>query len=146
MRKVFACCIVLAALVFVVAGCGSEKESEKGDTDTVGTQAACAAPALSSTTKLPANFPTVSKATYTKESTEGPTDVTEGYFMGSVEEGHDAYKTALGTNGYVVTDDELDEHDSEVNWKGHGRSGQVALREQCGEHDKIYVKVTNRPA
>jgi hypothetical protein len=46
----------------------------------------------------------------------------------------------------VVTDDELDAHDSEVNWKGHGRSGQVALKEQCGENDKIYVKITNRPA
>jgi hypothetical protein len=106
----------------------------------------CTAPALSSTTKLPANWPQVSSATYTKESTDGPTNIVEGYFSGSVKDGHSAYKQALGTNGYEVTDDELDAHDSEVNWKGHGRSGQVALREQCGENDKIYVKITNRPA
>ncbi|HEY6835240.1 MAG TPA: hypothetical protein VI142_02115 [Gaiellaceae bacterium] len=138
---------VLGAVVLALAGCGSSKKTEtKGETDTVGTQAACDASALSSTTKLPPNFPKVAQATYTTESTEGPTDLTEGYFMGSVKDGHEAYKTALGTNGYEVTDDELDEHDSEVNWKGHGRSGQVALREQCGESDKIYVKVTNRPA
>jgi hypothetical protein len=144
MRKGFACCILLAAVVLVVAGCWGGKN--KAETDTVGTQAACDAPALSSATKLPANFPQVAQATYTKESTEGPTDVTEGYFMGSVKEGHDAYKSALNTNGYQVTHDELDEHDSEVNWKGHGRSGQVALREQCGDADKIYVHITNRPA
>jgi hypothetical protein len=137
---------VLGALALALAGCGSSKEREKADTDTVGTQAACDASALSSTTKLPPNFPNVAQSTYTKESAEGPTDITEGYFMGAVKEGHDAYKSALGTNGYQVTHDEFDEHDSEVNWEGHGRSGQVALREQCGENDKIYVKVTNRPA
>jgi len=27
-----------------------------------------------------------------------------------------------------------------------GRTGQVALRERCGEGDKIYVHITNRPA
>jgi len=149
MRKVFACCLVLAAVVFIVAGCGSKKESEKGDTDqaqTKATQAACDGSALTATTKLPPNFPTVAQATYTKESTEGPTDVTEGFFMGSVKDAHSAYTSALGTNGYQVTHDELDEHDSEVNWEGHGRSGQVAIREQCGEGDKVYLHVSNRPA
>jgi hypothetical protein len=33
-----------------------------------------------------------------------------------------------------------------VSWKGEGRSGQVALREDCGDADKIYVHITNRPA
>ena len=134
---------LLGAVVVVLAGCGGKEK----DTQASGaTKAACDGSALSDTPKLPPNFPGVSNATFTKESTEGPTDVTEGYFMGSVSDGHDAFKQALGTNGYTVTHDELDEHDSEVNWSGHGRSGQVALREQCGESDKIYVKVTNRPA
>jgi hypothetical protein len=133
---------LLGAFVAVLAGCGGEKDKQASSA----TKAVCTAPALSSTTKLPANWPQVSSATYTKESTDGPTDVVEGYFSGSVSDGHAAYKQALGTNGYTVTHDELDEHDSEVNWKGHGRSGQVALREQCGENDKIYVKITNRPA
>jgi hypothetical protein len=141
--------MALAALVFVVAGCGSRKESAGGETDqaaTKATQAACDGSALSATTKLPPNFPAVAQARYTKESTAGPTDVTEGFFMGSVKQGHSAYTSALDTNGYQVTHDELDDHDSEVSWTGHGRSGQVAIREQCGDKDKVYLHITNRPA
>ena len=41
--------------------------------------------------------------------------------------------------------DELEEHDSEVSWKGQGRSGQVALREECGDSDRTFVHITNRP-
>lgn len=133
---------LLGAVVIVLAGCGGEDKDKEASG---ATKAVCTAPALSSTTKLPPGWPQVSDSTYTKESTDGPTNIVEGYFMGSVEDGHAAYKQALGTGGYTVTDDELDEHDSEVNWEGHSRSGQVALREQCGENDKIYVKITNRP-
>jgi hypothetical protein len=138
---------LLCLFAVVLAGCGGG--SKKGDTDTQATgaaKAACEGSALASPSKLPPNFPQVQNATYTKEGTEGPTDIVEGYFSGSVKDGHAAYTKALNTGGYAVTHDELDEHDSEVNWKGHGRSGQVALREQCGESDKIYVRVTNRPA
>jgi hypothetical protein len=39
----------------------------------------------------------------------------------------------------------LEEHDSEASWSGEGRSGQVALREDCADSDKIYVHITNRP-
>jgi hypothetical protein len=134
---------LLGVALLALAGCGGK---EKDTEASAATKAVCEGSALSSTTKLPAGFPRVSNVTFTKQSTEGPTDVTEGFFMGSVKDGHAAFKQALGTNGYTVTHDELDEHDSEVNWQGHGRSGQVALREQCGENDKIYVHITNRPA
>lgn len=133
---------LLGALVVVLAGCGKEADREASSA----TKAVCNGSALSATTKLPAGFPQVSNATYTSESAQGPTDFTEGYFAGSVADAHDAFKGALGSGGYTVTHDELDEHDSEVDWKGHGRTGQVALRDQCGSSDKIYVKVTSRPA
>ena len=47
--------------------------------------------------------------------------------------------------GYKVLFEELEDHDSEVSWQGEGRTGQVALRDECGG-DKIYVHITNRPA
>ena len=149
MRKVFACCIVLATLVFVVAGCGSKKEAARGDTDqalTKETQAACDGSPLSAAVKLPPSFPQVENATYTQQRTEGPTEVVEGYFKGSVKDAHDEYKKELKEAGYKILFDELEDHDSEVSWSGEGRTGQVALREQCGEGDKIYVHITNRPA
>jgi hypothetical protein len=147
MRKVFACCMVLAALVFVVAGCGSKKES--ADTDQAlnkESQAACNGSPLSAAVKLPPSFPQVENATYTQQRTEGPSEVVEGYFKGSVKDAHDEYKKELQAAGYKILFDELEDHDSEVSWSGEGRTGQVALREQCGEGDKIYVHITNRPA
>ena len=47
--------------------------------------AACDGSALTEAPKLPASFPQVENATYTQQSTQGPTDVVEGYFEGSVE-------------------------------------------------------------
>jgi hypothetical protein len=149
MRQVFACCIVLAALAFVVAGCGSKKEADNGDTDqalTKESQAACDGSPLSAAVKLPPSFPQIENATYTQQRTEGPTEVVEGHFEGSVKDAHDEYKKELQGAGYKILFDELEDHDSEVSWSGEGRTGQVALREQCGEGDKIYVHITNRPA
>ena len=150
MRQVLAGCLVLAALVFVVAGCGlKEKEGEKGDTDqalTKESQAACNGSALTDAAKLPPSFPQVENATYTQQKTEGPTEIVEGYFEGSVKDAHDEYKKELQGAGYKILFDELEDHDSEVSWSGEGRTGQVALREQCGDADKIYVHITNRPA
>jgi len=133
--------------VLLLAGCGgkkSEKESESElNKDAV---AACNGTALSEAPKLPASFPQVENVTYTKQSTEGPTQVVEGYFEGSVKDAHDEFKKELQGAGFDVLFDELEDHDSEVSWKGEGRSGQVALREECGSDEKIFVHITNRPA
>jgi hypothetical protein len=83
--------------------------------------------------------------TYTKQEITGPTVVVEGYFNGDVEEAHDEWKKELEASGYKILFDEVEEHDSEVSWEGEGRTGQVAIREECGEDDKIYVRITNRP-
>ncbi len=139
-------CALLAAFAFAIAGCGGggEKESEPA---TEQAQAACNGAALAGTEKLklPPSFPQVENVTFTEQRTEGPTDVVEGYFMGSLEDAHDEYKKELEGAGYKVLFDEIEEDDSEVSWEGEGRTGQVALRKECGEDDKIYVHITNRP-
>ncbi|MDQ2909706.1 MAG: hypothetical protein M3R39_01590 [Actinomycetota bacterium] len=84
--------------------------------------------------------------TFTQQETQGPTEVVEGYFRGSLQDAYDEYKKELQASGFKILLDEIEDHDSEVSWEGEGRSGQVALREECGESDKLYVHITNRPA
>ena len=98
--------------------------------------------------KLPASFPQIEedKLTYTKQSTQGPTNVIEGYFKGDVKEAHDEFEKELKGSGFDILFNELEEHDSEISWKGEGRTGQVALREECGDADTTYVHITNRAA
>ena len=136
---------LLAAIVLVLAGCGG---GEKGETETGGTQisAACNGSQLVAEPKLPPSFPQVENVTYTKQRTQGPTQVVEGFFGGSLQDAYDEYKKELKAAGFKILFDEIEEHDSEVSWEGEGRSGQVALREECGSDDKIYVHITNRPA
>ena len=145
-------CALLAALALAIAGCGGggakngESESEQPSAQA---QAACNGQALAASEKLklPPSFPQIEaeKVTYTQQHSEGPTDIVEGYFMGSVKDAHDEYKKELEGAGYQILFAELEDHDSEVSWKGEGRTGQVALREECGDNDKIYVHITNRP-
>lgn len=138
-------CAVLAAAVIALAGCGGGGGSEE-EAANPQAQAACNGSPISEAPKLPASFPQVEDVTYTEQSTQGPTEVVEGYFEGSVEGAHDEYLKELKASGFQILFEELEEHDSEVSWKGEGRTGQVALREDCGSDDKIYVHITNRPA
>jgi hypothetical protein len=137
-------CAVLATAALVLAGCGGGGGNEEAANPQA--KAACEGSALSATPKLPASFPQVEQVTFTTQSTQGPTEVVEGYFEGSVKDAHDEYLKELKGAGFQILFEELEEHDSEVSWKGEGRSGQVALREDCGSSDKIYVHITNRPA
>jgi hypothetical protein len=137
-----ALCAVLATLVLVGCGGGGGEEEPANPQ----AKAACEGSPLPATPKLPASFPQVENVTYTRQETQGPTEVVEGYFEGSVEDAHDEYLKELKAAGFQILFEEVEEHDSEVSWKGEGRSGQVALREDCGESDKIYVHITNRPA
>lgn len=139
---------VLVGLVLAVAtGCGGGGESESEESElNQQAVAACNGSALSETPDLPASFPMVENVTYTKQTTQGPTQVVEGYFEGSLEDAYDEYKKELQAAGFKILFDEIEEHDSEVSWEGEGRSGQVALRQECGSDDKLYVHITNRPA
>jgi hypothetical protein len=137
---------VLAAAVVALAGCGGGGGEGEKEPENPQAKAACEGSPLGDAPKLPASFPQIEKVTYTKQSTQGPSEVVEGYFEGSVEDAHDEYLKELKAAGYQTLFEELEEHDSEVSWKGEGRTGQVALREDCGSDDKIYVHITNRPA
>jgi hypothetical protein len=134
---------ILGVIAFSLAGCGGSdnKSSESGD----GTEAACTGAALSSAPDLPQGWPQIDAVTYTQQSQQGPTTVVEGYFEGSVEQAHDDFKRKLGTGAFTVLSDELEEDDAEVAWKGQGKSGQVALRNECGSDGKVFVHITNRP-
>jgi len=141
-RAAFIC--LLAALAFGVAGCGgSDKKSEEAANPQA--LAACDGSPLAGTPNLPASFPMVENTTLTKQSTQGPTEVVEGYWSGDLKEAHDEYVKEFNAAGYKVLFEELEDHDSEVSWSGEGRTGQVPLRDDCGG-DKIYVHITNRPA
>jgi len=134
----------IALFALMLAACGGDK---KGDEESSGeTQAACTRSALGAAPDLPKGWPDLSEVTYTLQTEQGPTTVVEGYFDGSLETAHDDFKRELEAAGFTILFDEIEEDDSEVSWKGKGRSGQVALREECGSDDKIFVHVTNRPA
>ena len=137
--------VVALLVVLVVTGCGG---SGGGEQEAANPQAAAASKGSphGGAPKLPASFPREENVTYTKQSARGPTQVVEGYFEGSVADAHDEYLKELKAADFKILFEELEEHDSEVSWNGEGRSGQVALREDCGSSDKIYVHITNRPA
>jgi hypothetical protein len=138
---------VIGLAVLLAAGCGGKKSTSGGGALNAEARAACTGSALA-TPNLPPSWPQIEtdKMTYTKQETKGPTTIVEGYFNGDIKEAHDEWKKELGASGYQILFDELEDHDSEVSWQGEGRSGQVALREECGSADKIYVHITNRPA
>ena len=135
---------ILTVLVFLAAGCGGSdsKSSESG----AETEAACTKSALSEAPDLPKGWPEMGEVTYTQQAQQGPTTVVEGYFAGDVAAAHDDFKRELEAAGFTVLFDELEDNDSEVSWKGQGRSGQVALRNECGSSDKVFVHITNRPS
>jgi hypothetical protein len=134
--------------VLLAAACGGNKDESEGGALNKQALAACNGTALAEAPNLPPSWPQIEtdKVTYTKQETNGPTTIVEGYFNEDIKEAHDEWKKELEASGYKILFDELEEHDSEVSWQGEGRSGQVALREECGSADKIYVHITNRPA
>ena len=146
MRKVALLLVLLTA--GIAAGCGGG--GNKAENDLNGqVQAACDGSAIDVTSKLPPSFPQIEadKLTYTQESEVGPTQVIEGYFMGDVEAAHKEFQKELKASGYDILFDEVEApNDSEISWKGEGRTGQVAMRNECGESDKTYIHITNRPA
>ncbi len=134
----------LGALALGLVACGGDTKAET-DLDRA-TRAACSGSPLSKAAKLPSNWPELAQVTFTQQATQGPTEIVEGYFEGEIEAAHEEYKRELEEAGFTILFEEREDHDAEVSWEGQGRSGQVALREECGRGDKIYVHITNRPA
>ena len=144
MRK-FRWFALVGVMGLLLTGCGGGDGDSDGELNQEA-EAACTGSQLSEAPNLPAGWPDMGEVTFTQQSTQGPTEVVEGYFDGDVEAAHDDFKRELEAAGFTILFDEVEENDSEVSWKGEGRSGQVAIRNECGDSDKMYVKVTNRPA
>jgi len=134
--------VILAALALAACG-GSGSESEEASSPEA--KAACEGSALPGDAKLPQGFPKLGRTTCVVSTPTGPSRIVDGYFEGSLKDAHDEYKAELEANGFDILFDELEDHDSEVSWRGSGRTGQVALREECGNDHRIYVHITSRP-
>jgi hypothetical protein len=127
------------------AGCGdAEKSSSGGESE--GSKTACKAAATSAPTGLPAAFPVPGELTFTEVRKDGPTNVVDGYWTAGIDEAYEEFKDQVEQAGYTVLFDEKEEHDAEISYKGSGRTGQIALRDNCTEGDTTRVHITNRPA
>ncbi len=133
----------LGALALGLVACGGGKKAENDIPRE--TRAACSGSPLSKAARLPSNWPDLAEVTFTRQATQGPTEVVEGFFDGDIEAAHDDFKDELEQAGFTILFEEREDRDAEVSWEGQGRSGQVALREDCGRSDKIYIHITNRP-
>jgi len=144
---------LVAGLALTACGGGGSKESESPLNQDI--QAVCNGSALAETPKLPPGFPQIEedKLTYTKQFSvgtdaagysSGPTEVVAGYFHGDVKDAYEEFYKELNASGYGIVFYEREEHDAEIAWYFEGRTGRVAMREECGEADKTYVHITNR--
>src|SRR3954453_23697244 len=133
--------MALVAIVLLAAGCGSggDKESESN-------KSACRKAETSAATGLPAKFPRPGELRITGAHRDGPTRVVEGYWTSGLDEAYNEYKDQVGEAGYTVLFTEKEEHDAEISYKGEGRSGQIALRDDCSESDTSRVHITSRAA
>jgi hypothetical protein len=135
---------VLALLAAIVlAGCGGEKEEAEagGDEATI----TCRADAFDGDPGLPENFPTPGEFVVTQSTQEGPTRVVVGYWESGLDEAYREWKDEVEKEGFNVTFDELEEHDSEVAYEGSGRTGIIQLKDKCEEDEVTYVRITSRP-
>ena len=130
----------LLAIALVAAGCGGggKKESEGAKTD-------CKTQATTKPTGLPAAFPVPGELTFTDVRKDGPTLVVDGYWTAGIDEAYNEYKDQVEQAGYDILFNEKEEHDAEISYKGSGRTGQIALRDDCAESETTRVHITSRP-
>ena len=138
LRLVVPCAALAVGLVAAGCGGGGEKESE-------GAKTACRAAATTEPTRLPDSFPTPGEVTFTKVGKNGPTIVVDGYWSADLDKAYAGYRDHLEKAGYTILSTEKEEDDAEINYKGSGRTGQIALREDCSEDDTTRVHITSRP-
>jgi hypothetical protein len=129
------------AVALLAAGCGGG-----GDKESEGARTECKKAATSQPTGLPAAFPVPGELTVTQVRKDGPTYVVDGYWTAGLDEAYEEFKDQVDQAGYTVLFTEKEEHDAEISYKGSGRTGQIALRDDCTEDDTTRVHITSRPA
>ena len=132
----------VTAIALLAAGCGGGGGKEESE----GNKSACREPATNAATGFPAGFPRPGELTITSAHRDGPTRVIDGYWAAGLDEAYREYKDEIDRATYTVLFTEKEEHDAEISYKGDGRSGQIALRDDCSESDTTRVHITSRPA
>ena len=137
--------IVMAVVVgaLLLSACGGGNDEGEGGSEK------CEGNALSSDEiKLPADFPIPGEAVLTESTEAGPSQVVEGYYEADLESAYNEWKEALEGADYTILFDEIEETDSEISYSSPDESstGQIALRSECQQEDRMFVHITNRPA
>jgi hypothetical protein len=133
--------VAVSAIALLVAGCGGGEKDKESE----GARTACKAAATTQATGLPAAFPIPGELTITQVRKDGPSNVVDGYWTAGLDEAYEEYKDQVGQAGYDVLFTEKEDHDAEISYRGSGRTGQIALRDDCTEDDTTRVHITNRP-
>jgi hypothetical protein len=139
--------LLLLAVGLGLAACGGDDEGEEGEEGERSAAFAtiCEMSEMSGETGLPAGFPTPDSVVFVKAEDAGPSRVVEGFAEGDLEDVYDDWHGQFKDSDFEITFDEREEHDAEISFEGGGQSGQVKLAAECGEGDKLYVRITSRP-
>ena len=100
---------------------------------------------MSGETGLPADFPQIDGVVWVKSSTAGPSKVVDGYTNHGLDDVYNGVVDGFNSAGYSILFKEKEDKDAEISYEGGGTTGQIALRDVCGEGDKLVVHITNRP-
>ncbi len=132
-------CLVVAA--FVLAACEPFWENR----DALKKPCSVAPAKMQNPPKLPGNFPVPLTMSIVSVQKDGPSTVASGWIPKKIGPAHEAFSDALkGAPGYSISKEEQDALDSEVNFSGNGRSGQVKMVQECVS--RTTVTITIRPA
>jgi hypothetical protein len=84
---------------------------------------------------------------FTVSRVDGPSGVADGYSDEDLHITFDEWHRAFGDAGYAVLFDEIEVHDAEIAYLSadHRSTGQVSLRDDCSDPDRLFVHVTDRP-
>ena len=131
--------------VLALALCACEPFGGEKDKEALKKECPAAPTALQSKPSQLGQFPSAQGISWTGASKKGPSTIGSGYMNLTIGPAHQAWSAALkGANGYSVTHEEQDVADSEVNFSGHGTSGQVKMKQTC--KTRTLVTVTIRPS
>lgn len=137
-------------LVSVLAGCGGKSQTEQESETTAqsgrGT-VTCAGSAMSGSTGLPADFPSIDGITFVTSVENGPTRAVDGYANTALKALYEQYQAGMKSAGYTILFNEREgDRDAEISYEAKDKSsrGLVALR-NC-DADTTSVHITNRPS